>query len=232
MRGALSSMVISQSWSLWRQSNTERATNVKRMILDDTWWERAEYLLRFTEPIMSMIRFTDMDKPCLGEVYDGIDTMIEQMKIIINEKEQDPEETFFKEVQTICVERWNKMTTPLHLLAFALTPKYYSDEILALPSRVQPYSDLEVGMGCRKALSRLFPDQETEYIVRAEFVDFVAGENQSIGASIDKYRMDAHSWWYVNGFTTPHLQALAIKVLSQVSYLVFIALSKLYCLLF
>lgn len=114
------------------------------MILHDTWWERVEYLLSLLEPIMSMIRFTNMDHPCLGEVYEGIDSMIEKMKLIINEKAQGPEETFFKEVRTICVERWNKMTTPLHLLAFALTPKFYSDEILAMPSRVPPYKDAEV----------------------------------------------------------------------------------------
>ena len=71
------------------------------MILDDTWWERAEYLLSFTEPIMSMIRYTDMDHPCLGEVYDGIDSMLEKMKHVINEKKQDPKETFFKELQKI-----------------------------------------------------------------------------------------------------------------------------------
>ena len=226
MRESLASMVISQSWSLWRQSSTERATNVKRMILDDTWWERAEYLLSFTEPIMSMIRYTDMDHPCLGEVYDGIDSMLEKMKHIINEKEQDPEETFFKEVQTICVERWNKMTTPLHLLAFALTPKFYSDEILAMPSRVPPYRDAEVSEGCRKALTKLFPDREMENIVTSEFADFVASNGQSASALRDKYTKDAHAWWYLNGHTSPHLQTLAIKLLSQVSFSISIALSK------
>ncbi|XP_057831543.1 uncharacterized protein LOC131042228 [Cryptomeria japonica] len=217
VRQPLASMVISQSWSLWRQSNTERAANVKRMILDDTWWDRVEYLLSFTEPIMSMIRYTDMDHPCLGEVYDGIDSMIEKMKAIINAKEQDPEETFFKEVQSICVERWNKMTTPLHLLAFALTPKFYSDEMLAKPSRVPPYRDSEVSEGCRTALTKLFPDSEMEDLMTSEFADFVASNGQSVSALRDKYKKDSHAWWYLNGHTSPNLQTLAIKVLSQVA---------------
>lgn len=172
VREALSTMVISQSWSIWRQSNSERAANIKRMILDDIWWDRAEYLLAFTEPILSMIRFTDMDKPCLGEVYDGIDSMLEKMKSIICEKEQDPQETFFKEVHAICVDRWNKMTTPLHLLAFALTPKFYSRELLALPNRLPPYRDVEVNDGFRKALVKLFPDTEMEDVVSSEFASF------------------------------------------------------------
>jgi hypothetical protein len=210
-------MVISQQWGIWRQSSTERATDIRKRILDDAWWDRAEYLLSFTEPILSMIRFTDMDKPCLGEVYDGIDSMIEKMRSVINAKEQDPEETFFKEVQSMCVERWNKMTTPLHLLAFALSPKYYSDEILALPTRVPPYRDAEVGEGFRKAIAKLFPNIEMEDAVTSEFADFVSSTGHSPAAIRDKYRKDAHSWWYLNGHKSPNLQILAIKVLSQVS---------------
>lgn len=66
-----------------------------------------------------------MDRPCIGEIYYGIDLMIEKMKSTINTKEQDPKETFFKQMHDIVEERWNKMTTPLHLLAFALSPKYF-----------------------------------------------------------------------------------------------------------
>ena len=104
-------MVTSANWSVWRQSNSERAAVIKERILQDSWWDRAEYLLKFTEPILSMIRYTDKDRPCLGEVYDGIDSMIEDIRAIINEKEQDPDETFFKELKVIMEERWNKMTT-------------------------------------------------------------------------------------------------------------------------
>lgn len=39
------------------------------------------------QPIMSIIRFTNKDKTCLGELYNGIDSMSEKIKkskIIIN----------------------------------------------------------------------------------------------------------------------------------------------------
>ena len=51
----------------------------------ESWWEGVEYLLQITEPIMSMLRSTDMDRPCLGEIYDGIDSMIEKIRQVINE---------------------------------------------------------------------------------------------------------------------------------------------------
>ena len=185
VREALSGMVISDLWSIWRQANSEKARNVKLLILDETWWDRVDYLLSFTEPIVSMLRFVDMDHPCMGEIYDGIDSMIESIKTIINAKEQDPTETF-KEVHAHLIERWNKMTTPLHLLAFALTPKYYSAEILSLPRRVPPYRDVEVSEGYKAAFSRIFPDPEVEDMVRGEFVNFISSRDHSISALRDK----------------------------------------------
>ena len=84
--------------------------------------------------------------------------MIEDIRNIINEEEQDPNEMFFKELQVIMVERWNKMTTPLHLLAFALSPSFYSQSVLkGSTTRVPPYRDPEVAQGYKAALHNSFP---------------------------------------------------------------------------
>ncbi|XP_057865649.2 uncharacterized protein LOC131073259 isoform X2 [Cryptomeria japonica] len=217
VKEALSRMVTNANWSIWRQSIGTRGAAIKAMILDDSWWDLAEYLLRFTEPILSMNRYTDMDRPCLGEVYDGIDSMIKDMKTIINQKEQDPEEKFFKEIQKIMVERWNKMTTRLHLLAFALSPKYYSREVLNKSStRVAPYRDHEVAIGYKAALRRLFPDS-LRAVVRAEVMSFTSTDDCGIEALEDKANVDAHKWWYYHGEIYQNLQPIAVKVLSQVA---------------
>eukprot|EP00253_Pinus_taeda_P032335 PITA_32335 len=84
------------------------------------------------------------DTPCLGEVYENIDSMLERIKEIIRASENDPHETFYYLVKDIVTERWNKMTTPLHLLAYALHPKYYHSKILSLPGRTTPNKDSEV----------------------------------------------------------------------------------------
>lgn len=77
-----------------------------------------------------MIHYTSMNKTCLGEINDGIDSMIDRKKTIINMKKRDHKETFFKQVHTIIEFRWNTMTTLLHLLAFALHPNYYCAKII------------------------------------------------------------------------------------------------------
>ena len=87
-----------------------------------------------------------MDRPCLGEVYDSSDLTIEQIEGIINEKEQSLEETFFKILQKIMVETWNKMSTLLHVLTFALSLKYNTRQSILhdTNTRVALYSDPKV----------------------------------------------------------------------------------------
>ena len=76
VKEALSQMITSNQWGEWKQADTARAKNVKDMILSDDFWNRVEYVLEFTEPIMSMLQFADTDEPCLGDVYDSMDTML------------------------------------------------------------------------------------------------------------------------------------------------------------
>lgn len=107
-------MVTNDNSSISRKSDSAKATIIKALILDDSWWDHVEYLLKFIAPILSMVQYTEIDSPFLGEVYDGIDFMIVDIRNIINEKEKDLDENFFKESQVIMVERWKKMTAPFH----------------------------------------------------------------------------------------------------------------------
>ncbi|KAH9296658.1 hypothetical protein KI387_044238 [Taxus chinensis] len=220
VKQALRLMVIDDVWTVWRQSNTERAIKVKSVILDDIWWAKVAYLLSFTEPILSMIRYTDTDNACIGEIYDGIDSMLEKIRDIIQQKEQDPEEKFYSEVKNVIMRRWNKMTTPLHLLAYALNPKFYSSEILALPGRQKPYDDHEVASGAKAAFRRLFPDPDVTSAVRCEMTLFVSSSNSSMGeidATLDRYKMPPCMWWCAHGHDAKWLRPVAIKILSQVA---------------
>lgn len=76
-------MVINNLWSVCKQSNRQRAQKVRALTLDDDWWNRVEYVLSFSDFIMSMIRYADIDRPCLGEIYDGMDSMVEKTRAII-----------------------------------------------------------------------------------------------------------------------------------------------------
>ena len=82
VKEALKQMVISPQWGIWKNSNTARAINVRRMILDEDWWGLVNYVLEITDPIMAMLRFADSDQPCLGDIYDSMDSMLEKIKMV------------------------------------------------------------------------------------------------------------------------------------------------------
>jgi hypothetical protein len=82
VKEALKQMVISPQWGIWKNSNTSRALNVRRMILDEDWWDLVAYVLEITDPIMAMLRFADSDEPCLGDIYDSMDSMLEKIKMV------------------------------------------------------------------------------------------------------------------------------------------------------
>ena len=87
-----------------------------------------------------------------------------------------------------------------------------------MSSRVAPFADDEVVKGCHKTLTRFFPLEEMHEKVRVEFGLFASGLKHSPFALKDQNRMGAITWWYMYGQPFKHLQSLAIKVLSQVSF--------------
>ena len=112
--------------------------------------------------------------------------MVERIREIIRASENDPFETFYYEVKDIVTERWNKMTTPLHLLAYALHPKYYHSKILSLPGRTAPNKDSEVVQGYKTALRKIYRNTGVAIEVRQEFGAFV----QSTGSFSNPSTMD------------------------------------------
>jgi len=219
VRQALQAMVIDPLWESWRTSTSDRGQKIKSIILDDAWWDKVQYLLRFTEPILTMIRVFDTDMPCLGEVYENIDSMLERIREIIKENDNDPFETFYNKVKDIVTERWNKMTTPLHLLAYALHPKYYHSKILSLPGRTAPNRDSEVVQGYKTALRKIYRDMGTAMEVHAEFGAFVqsTGGFSDPTAMNDRGHIDPITWWGFHGGESIHISTLATRLLSQVA---------------
>ena len=65
VKDALQSMVCSSLWNQWRQSQSDRAQAMKRLVVDDEWWDKVEYLLEFTKPIVDFLRTFDTDMPNL-----------------------------------------------------------------------------------------------------------------------------------------------------------------------
>uniref|UniRef100_A0A0D3CZA6 HAT C-terminal dimerisation domain-containing protein n=1 Tax=Brassica oleracea var. oleracea TaxID=109376 RepID=A0A0D3CZA6_BRAOL len=70
IKTGLQQMVISPKWDDYKEDGVERASAVKKKILDKLFREELEYALSFTLPIYSVIRAIDTDKPSLHLVYE------------------------------------------------------------------------------------------------------------------------------------------------------------------
>jgi hypothetical protein len=128
VKSALMSVVVDVTWVEWGQADSERGSMVRRVLIDEDWWSKVEFLLKFTLPAFELLRDADTNKPFLGEIYDGMDTMLEKTVEIITQ--EAPTLFFVEHVRSIIVTRWNGFNTPLHTLAHALNPKFYDEEFI------------------------------------------------------------------------------------------------------
>eukprot|EP00253_Pinus_taeda_P020515 PITA_20515 len=196
VKTTLGAMVISEFWSFWRKTDQVAFKRVKETVLDDAWWARVDLIIQIMDPIISLIRFANIDKPILGEVYEGWDSMIESMRRIILQSEcleyETSPKTFCGTIQDILFNIWDKNCTPLHCLAHSLNPKYYNHEWM------------NGGPSCR------FPPHMDE---------FSTDTGQFAGYDVvrDKGAKKPYSWWENHGATSPPLQQLAMRLLPQVT---------------
>ena len=212
---ALKSIVISSEWTAWGESKIDQGKKVRQMLLNDDWWVDVRYIVSFTSPIVELIRYADSDSPCLGEIYESIDSMIGKIKSTI--RERDPSLELFNELQKLIEKRWNKMNTPLHMAAYALNPKWYVER----EGRVPPIDDPEVKQGFIDAIEKIYT-QEQATIIREQFLDFalISGPTFSNAAKADLLGMAQRSpsgWWRMYGDKTPDIRTLAMRLLSQVA---------------
>ncbi|KAI8550731.1 hypothetical protein RHMOL_Rhmol06G0130700 [Rhododendron molle] len=221
IKQSLQSMVISTQWNSHREE--QGLSFVRETLLNEKWWDKVDYILSFTAPIYDMLRECDTDKPTLHLIYDMWDNMIEKVKCAIYKHEEkllEDESEFYDVVHKILVDRWNKNNTPLHCLAHALNPRYYSDIWLQEdPKRVPPHKDEEVTNERKKCLKRYLNDSMERTKANMEYAKFSTKEGSfsDVDSIEDRYNMDSHSWWVIHGASAPILQNLALKILTQPS---------------
>jgi hypothetical protein len=216
VKATLGAMVISDLWSFWKKTDQVASKRVKDTVLDDGWWERINLSIKIMDPIISLLRFADTNKPILGDVYEGWDSMIESMKTIVMENES-PEygtstKSLWSTVHDILLSRWDKNCTPLHCLVHSLNPKFYNQEWLTAgvgPSpRFPPHIDGEISQGRKIAFKRIYQDRALLNEIEAGFIEFSTGTKRFGGYDVieDRGFKEAYLWWATHGATCPILQ--------------------------
>jgi hypothetical protein len=114
-----------------------------------------------------MIKFAYSNRPIIGEVYEQMDSMLGQIKDIVEPRYVN----LYNHIRVEVEKRWEMLNIPLLALAYVLTPKYYHVSWLSSPApgggtKKRPHQDSEVQAGYMKALDKLIPDEECDNIRR------------------------------------------------------------------
>jgi hypothetical protein len=114
----------------------------------------------------------------------------------------------------LCHRRWEKLNTPLHMVVYAMNPKWYK----ARHGRVTPIQDAEVKAGFFKCIERMY-DPIDSSMIRTDWTKFTTPRGYSDAAKMDMSTMaqeDPILWWTCHGMGTL-TTTLAIRFLSQVT---------------
>lgn len=126
IKKGLFSMVTNEQWSQYKEDDVQKDVFVKETILSDQFWNKIDYILKFTDPIYNMLRSCDTDESNLHLVCEKWDSMIEEVKLAFYKhegKELSQSSSFHDVVHDILIIRWTKCYTPLHCLAHSLNPR-------------------------------------------------------------------------------------------------------------
>jgi hypothetical protein len=79
-REALATTVVTRQWKNWVNTCTNDVKHQAKVIVltinDDNFWMEAENIIAITEPIYSVLRFSDGEGPKMGEIYERVDCMV------------------------------------------------------------------------------------------------------------------------------------------------------------
>ncbi|XP_031478612.1 uncharacterized protein LOC116249604 [Nymphaea colorata] len=220
VKSALISMVTDDDWNFYRADDDDKAQAIKRLILDDKWWDKIFYFLAFTEPFWEMLKVLDCDNSTLHRVYEMWDTMIEKIQDVIFKHEKKniafEDSAFFVHVRKILIARWDKSSTLLQCMAHSLNPKYYGKKWLAQGiGRTPPHKDPKLSKNILACLNRIFIDVHQNREAHDEFERFSTGIGEDLCATVDKDDYAPMSWWIKHGYAYHTLQRLALRLLVQ-----------------
>ncbi|KAK4713352.1 hypothetical protein R3W88_019259 [Solanum pinnatisectum] len=185
--------------------------------MNDEKWDSIDYFLKFTEPIVDMLRSADIDGPKLHT----------SMIYLIS-----GQSNFFDTIYDILVARWNKSNTPLHCMAHSLVLKYYHESWLQGENgiiKLNPNEDSEISLNRVKCFQRYFKDSNEMKQVSLEYGSFCSGSGYFSEPHVIETMMYevSLSWWTNHGVSAPLLQQLAYKNWSTYSLIHNIKRNKL-----
>lgn len=206
LKQSLQEAVVSEEFKQWKLNfNVEGGSRmVESAILEDDFWDKAHLFLQLCEPFVKILATFDVEKSVMGAVYNWRVQSLEAVK------SKGIDSSTLNHLETTIENRWDVLFSPLHAAGFILDPRYF---------RRGQNKEKTVMRGWKATLEKYECDGSVRRILREQLSSYwhLEGAFGEEDAMDFRDKMEPVAWWENFGFETPHLQTLAIKVLSQIS---------------
>ncbi|XP_010480732.1 PREDICTED: uncharacterized protein LOC104759520 [Camelina sativa] len=151
-RKNLRSFVTSQEWNDSKWSKDLGARNVKKFIMQNSFWHHVLYALKLTKPLVKVLRLVDGErKPAMGYIYKAMDRAKEAIARTFNGREEK-----YKDAFAIIDKRWDcQLHHPLHAAGYYLNPEFQYNKESGVHCE-------EVEKGFYNTIERLVPSLSTQ----------------------------------------------------------------------
>jgi len=206
LKQAFQEVVVKEEWKRWKLSIAQDIGSVEAAILGEDFWSRALVLLQIYEPFINLLAALniDTDRCVMGDVHDW------RVQAIDEVKSTGIDASVLNQLERLIENRWDELFSPLHSAGYILNPKYFGKGQSKDKTIMKGWKTTLERYECESAVRRVLREQLSSYWR----LEGSLGEEDAVDC---RDKMDPVAWWENFGFEIPHLQTLAIKVLSQVS---------------
>uniref|UniRef100_A0A0R0F2M9 DUF659 domain-containing protein n=1 Tax=Glycine max TaxID=3847 RepID=A0A0R0F2M9_SOYBN len=199
-------MFTSDEWLKSKAAKEPKGKQATDVVLMPSFWNDVVYALKAMGPLVSVLRLVDNEKkPAMGFIYEAMDRAKEAIQRAFNNNEGK-----YKDFLAIIDKRWDcQLHHPLHAAGYYLNPKFFY-------TNPNIDSDNEVVDGLYKCIDKLSEDDDFVVEVHKQLLVYKrVGERFGMTVAMKaRTEISPAEWWKLYGGKTPHLQTIAIKVLS------------------
>lgn len=202
-------MILSDGWFTWHPySGLEAKHLIESSISSGVFWRDATLLVQVSLPIINLLRMVDSGKPTVGKFFEHMNQLIEHVRGLQDMDGLQP--GMKEEIEDILQERWRFMHSPMHAAGFVLDPQWKGKG---------QEKDVEAMEGFRIIRNKFYPDVRDQATVEKQLALYRSSQGlfADPAATLVAKEIPAHAWWSSYGAGTPELQALATRILSQVT---------------
>ncbi|XP_057837206.1 uncharacterized protein LOC131047347 isoform X2 [Cryptomeria japonica] len=206
-KSALRRMIVGEEWYSSSYATTPAGKDMADCIFDEQdFWVPCDEIVKFVKPLVVLLRVADGEKPAMGYIYEGMDRAKEGIKFVYG-----GDESKYGPIWEIIDRRWHhQLHRPIHVAAYYLNPAFRF-----IPSFK---ADVKVLNGLYSIMEKMGLAGTTQIELIRELQLFSDAQGEIFSRPVAKdgrtTMMPAH-WWSFFGPTTPNIQKLAIRILSQ-----------------